>query len=67
MTDLGNDVIRDTIADIRLSRGLIAAGINKDENQRYEQQCTRELQALLGVRHNMKMDQYGWPVVLKET
>lgn len=66
MANLSNDMIRDVIADIRFSRRLVAAGINTEENQKYNQQCTRDLKALLGVRHNMSLDQFGWPIVLKE-
>lgn len=67
MANLSNDMIRDVIVDIRCSRRFIATGVDVEDNQKYERKCIRDLKVLLGVRHNMKMDRYGWPIVLKET
>ena len=59
---LANDFIRDQIADIRFSRRKIAAGINVEEEEAYIKDCIKLIRAALPHRHNLLLDQYGWPV-----
>ena len=63
---LRNCVIRDLISDIRFTRRLVEADLNKEENEQYLERCLAELTVLLKEgRHSFKLDGYGYPKVLK--